>query len=145
MPIWVARKVAPRCNYLTPVAKGCIVLLPMTTETARKQAALAFARRLNDLLVEKNVKRRELARRLSAANGSSFETCRVNVHRLLRGDHLPNQSTRLEIAQALNINPAELKEEALSGDPFRGPDGAASPRRRGNGRGPARKSGGVAG
>lgn len=102
----------------------------------RKAAALAFAGKLNGLLAERGISRRELARRWAANTEVSFETARTNVHRLLRADHVPNESTRLEVAAALGIDRADLEEEALAGDPFRSSAASASPRRRaGGGRG----------
>lgn len=92
----------------------------MTTSNARRAAALAFSQKLNEILATKNMKRRELARRLAARTGVSFETARTNVHRLLRGTHYPNDSTRRDIAACLEIDPGEFEEAALSGDPFRG-------------------------
>jgi len=110
----------------------------MKATATRKAAALAFASRLNDLLVEKGLSRRELARRISESTDVSFETARTNVHRLLRADHVPNESTRHEIADALEVDRSEFEEEALSGDPFRGPrettsTGRGGERRRGAG------------
>lgn len=116
----------------------------MKAATTRKAAALAFATKLNAILAEKQISRRELARRISADTDASFETARTNVHRLLRADHVPNETTRLEVAAALGIDPSELEEEALAGDPFRGADASASPRRRSGGRRGSGEAGEVA-
>jgi transcriptional regulator with XRE-family HTH domain len=102
----------------------------VTATTTRKAAALAFAAKLNELLAEKKMSRRELARRLAYQSDVSFETARTNVHRLLRADHVPTESTRHEIADALSIDRSEFEEAALSGDPFRGADDSAPARRR---------------
>lgn len=124
------RKGANRLPLLDTGSRLVHHLATVKAAATRKAAALAFASKLNSLLAEKNISRRELARRLSDANDVSFETARTNVHRLLRAEHVPNESTRHEVAAALGIDPADLEEDALAGDPFRVADAAASPRRR---------------
>lgn len=105
--------------------------------------AAAFASRLAEILEELGVTKRELARRLSADQGVSFETARTNVHRLLRGDHLPTDTTRYAIADALGVDRSELSLREVAtpaGVTFRdgpgsgsaaSPDGRRRPRRPG--------------
>jgi transcriptional regulator with XRE-family HTH domain len=99
----------------------------VTSTADRKAAALAFATRLNELLAELRISRRELARRLTESSGGSFETARTSVHRLLRAEHVPNESTRHQVADALGVERSEFEEAALSGDPFPGHGQTAPP------------------
>jgi transcriptional regulator with XRE-family HTH domain len=99
-------------------------LLPVATTTPKNPRATAFAAKLKATLVEHAISRRELARRLAEIDGASFETARTNVHRLLRADHAPTETTRNNIADALGVPRSDFQEAALSGDPFHDGSGA---------------------
>jgi hypothetical protein len=68
---------------------------------ARQREAQQYAARLATTLATQQVSVRELARRISAKTGADFEITRSNVHRLLRGQHVPRSSTRRLLADCL--------------------------------------------
>lgn len=69
---------------------------------------MVFRDWLDGQMEQRGIGRRELARRLAAQSGTSFDSYRRSVKRYLAGETVPNEQTRDAIAEALGVNPSEM-------------------------------------